>query len=296
LYEKQAVAAQTFAKIDDLALRSLSRLCFLGPEEELKRTINTQPTILAVSLAAWNTYQQLDGPTPAFVAGHSLGEFSALVAAQALTLDAAVRLVDKRAQLMEACATGAMSAIIGLPFSELEAICREISQQPGSPPYHNQVVVANYNTNEQLVISGVPDAVRSAGIKAKQAGAKVIPLPVGGAFHSPLMQSASQQFVKELQPCNFSDAVFPVVQNVDAKPSIYKDELKSKISAQMASPVRWSETIEFMLEQGVDVFIEIGPGKALTGMVKKISRRAQTFNIYDAQSLEEAIKQLHVFC
>lgn len=286
LYEKHDLAKKTFEQIDQIAGRSLSKLCFEGPEEELKRTINTQPTILAVSLAAWACYEQAGGPKPAFVAGHSLGEFSALVAAGALPLEAAVRLVDKRARLMEECPRGAMSAIIGMAPADLEQICKEASTP------EKVVIVANFNTNEQLVISGNPDAVTTAGAKAKEKGAKVIPLPVGGAFHSPLMSEAAKEFESELQNWNLNDGKFPVVQNVDAQPATSASELKSKLARQMPSAVRWANTIEFMLSQGVDTFIEIGPGKALAGMVKKIDRKANVFNIYDSESLQKTLDEL----
>jgi [acyl-carrier-protein] S-malonyltransferase len=286
LYDKHDLAKQTFEEIDRIAGRSLSKLCFDGPEEELKRTINTQPTILAVSLAAWKCYEAAGGPAPDYVAGHSLGEFTALVAAGALPLDGAVKLVDKRSRLMEECPRGAMTAVIGMAPADLEAICRECSTNDAV------VIVANFNTNEQLVISGAPDAVNAAGAKAKERGAKVIPLPVGGAFHSPLMAEAAREFEAELGNWKLNDAKFAVVQNVDASPEKGADQLQSKLARQMPSAVRWADSIQFMLGQGVDTFIEIGPGKALAGMVKKIDRKATVFNIFDSQSLQETLDAL----
>jgi [acyl-carrier-protein] S-malonyltransferase len=291
-YDGSDLARSTFEEIDRLAGRSLSALCFNGPEDELKRTINTQPTILAVSLAAWRCYEQAGGPQPAFVAGHSLGEFSALVAAGALSIEGAVKLVDKRARLMEECPAGAMSAVIGMAPADLEKICREASEQQRANAQPDVVIVANFNTNEQLVISGSPEAVKLAGEKAKAAGVKVIPLPVGGAFHSPLMATAAVEFEEELKRWQLNDARFPVVQNVDAQPATSAAELKAKLSRQMPSAVRWTATIEYMLEQGIRQFVEIGPGKALSGMVKKINRQAQVFNVSDRQSLEETLKAL----
>ena len=286
LFDKHDLAQQTFKEIDTIAGRSLSKLCFEGPEDELKRTINTQPTILAVSLAAWKCYEAAGGPPPQFVAGHSLGEFSALVAAGALSLEGAVRLVDKRSRLMEECPRGAMTAVIGMAPADLETICRECSTDSAV------VIVANFNTNEQLVISGSPDAVSAAGAAAKERGAKVIPLPVGGAFHSPLMSEAAREFEAELQNWKLSDAKFAVVQNVDAAPATAADQLQSKLARQMPSAVRWADSIRYMLDQGVDTFIEIGPGKALTGMVKKIDRKAAVFNISDSQTLHETLDAL----
>lgn len=288
LFEKHEVARKTFEEIDALAGRSLSKLCFEGPEEELKHTINTQPTILAVSLAAWKCYEKENGPKPDFVAGHSLGEFSALSAAGVLPLQACVRLVDKRARLMEECPPGAMSAVIGMSAENLEQVCKQAeSETPGAV-----VIVANFNTREQLVISGSPEAVALAGSKAKAGGARVIPLPVGGAFHSPLMSRAAQEFIDELNKWQLSDAELPVVQNFDALPSVSGAELKKKLEKQMANAVRWCNSIEFMLLQGVDTFIEIGPGKALAGMVKKIDRSAAVFNIYDSETLEKTLIEL----
>lgn len=291
LYEKNKLAQETFAEIDRLSGRPLSQLSFEGPEEELKRTINTQPTILSVSLAAWRCYEAAGGPAPSFVAGHSLGEFSALAAANVLSLEAVVNLVDKRARLMEECPKGAMSAVIGMAAQELEKHCQSACAELASK-MNAVAIIANYNTKEQLVISGTPDAVVLAGAKAKAAGAKVIPLPVGGAFHSPLMQTAAEEFTKELSQWQFNDAKFPVVQNVDAKDVLGASDLKAKVGRQMSSAVRWCDSIEYMLAQGVDTFIEIGPGRALSGMVKKIDRSAKIFNVFDAQSLEETLAAL----
>lgn len=288
LFEKHDFAKAVFKEIDGLAGRGLSQLCFEGPEDELKRTVNTQPTILAVSLAAWRCYEQAGGPKPDFVAGHSLGEFSALQAAGALPLEACVKLVDKRAHLMEECPKGAMSAVLGMSAEALEKCCSEASAElPGQV-----VIVANFNTREQLVISGCPEAVTLAGSKAKAGGGKVIPLPVGGAFHSPLMKTAAEEFTAELSKWNLSDAVFPVVQNFDAQASRVGKELQAKLSQQMPSAVRWCSSIEYMLSQGVNTFIEIGPGKALAGMVKKIDRSAASFNIFDSESLEKTLSEL----
>jgi len=287
LNDKNEAAAACFAEIDRRAGRSLSGLCFNGPEEELKRTFNTQPTILAVSLAAWAAYRALNGPAPDFVAGHSLGEFSALAVAGVLPLAAVVKLVARRAQLMEECPAGAMSAVLGIAPEALEEICRSASAAAGAP-----VIVANFNTREQLVISGDPQAVARAGELAREGKGKVIPLPVGGAFHSPLMAAAAAEFAGELAQYAFADAVMPVVQNVDARGASGAAELKDKLSRQMPSSVRWCETIEYMLGLGVDTFVEIGPGKALAGMVKKIDRSARVFNIYDAESLAATLAEL----
>lgn len=290
LYEQNQPARETFQEIDSLAGRSLSQLCFDGPETELKRTVNTQPAILAVSLIALRAMQDLKLPTPDYVAGHSLGEFSALAAAQVLSLEAVIKLVAKRAQLMEECPSGAMSAVLGVPAENLEALCRETSEEMSSSG--DVVIVANFNTRDQLVISGSPAAVTACGAKAKAAGGKVIPLPVGGAFHSPLMSGAAKEFELELQKVQFNDASIEVVQNYDAQAAKQAQHLKEKLTRQMPSSVRWCESVEFMLSRGVNTFVEVGPGKALAGMIRKIDRAARVYNVFDMASLEETANAL----
>lgn len=288
-FANSAVARVVFEQVDQVAGRPLSALCFDGPEEELKRTINTQPAILAVSLAAYGALRSAGAPRPDFVAGHSLGEFTALAAAEVLPLDDVVKLVDKRARLMEECPKGAMSAVLNLAPEQLSDCCAAAVHELGAEAV---CLIANYNTREQLVISGSPEAVNLAGAKAKAAGAKVIPLPVGGAFHSPLMSTAAREFEQELSSYSFKDAACPVVQNVDAKGATAAAELQSKLAAQMPSAVRWYETIEYMIEQGVDTFVEIGPGKALTGMVKRINKNATLLNVFDLATLNVAVEAL----
>ncbi len=278
LYTQFPNAKKIFEQIDQIAGRSLSNLCFNGPAEELKRTINTQSAILAASLAAWECYCQAGGPQPALVAGHSLGEFSALYAAKVLPLDSVIRLVEKRGQLMEACPPGAMSAILGIKFERLKELCSATA-----------AVVANFNTEEQLVISGDPQSVTEVGAQAKVEGAKVIPLPVGGAFHSPLMASAAQEFGSALSQYHFADAGFPVVQNVVALPQTNGTIIKNTLEQQMTNSVLWYTTIKFMLDQGVTHFIEIGPGKVLSGMVKRIAKTATIYNVEDSASLNATI-------
>ncbi len=295
LFDSFAEAKSVFDEADKTAGRSLSKLCFEGPEEELKRTINTQPTILTVSLAAWACYKKLGGPQPDFVAGHSLGEISALVAANSIDITGAVTLVEKRAQLMEECPKGAMSAVLGVSADVLKGVVEDASSEirsQGGSEDESVVIIANYNTREQLVISGSPKAVTRAGEIAKTKGGKAIPLPVGGAFHSPLMHSASVEFSKQLAATTLRDASCSVVQNFDAKPSKSAQEISDKLGKQMESAVRWYETVEFMISSGVDTFVEIGPGKVLAGLVKKIDKSVRIFNVYDVESLKAAISAL----
>jgi [acyl-carrier-protein] S-malonyltransferase len=218
LYSSVPEAKKAFENIDRFAGVKLSTLCFEGPESELKKTVNTQPTILAASLAAWACYKALGGPSPDFVAGHSLGEITALVAANALSVQEAVVLVQERALLMEECPPGAMSAVLGVPADTLEKCCSQATEEfvgKLAEDIDPVVIVANFNTRDQLVISGNPEAVVRAGELAKAAGGKVIPLPVGGAFHSPLMNRAAQKFTITLDQMNIEDPCCPVVQNYD---------------------------------------------------------------------------------
>lgn len=295
LFDSFAEARSVFEEADKTAGRSLSKLCFEGPEDELKRTINTQPTILTVSLAAWACYKKLGGPQPDFVAGHSLGEISALVAANVIDVHGAVKLVEKRAQLMEECPKGAMSAVLGVSAADLKSVVEEaandIRSQGGSED-DSVVIIANFNTREQLVISGSPKAVTRAGDIAKTKGGKAIPLPVGGAFHSPLMHSASVEFSKQLAATTLRDAACSVVQNYDAQSSKSAQEISTKLGKQMESAVRWYETVETMIASGVDTFVEIGPGKVLAGLVKKIDKSVRIFNVYDVETLKAAISAL----
>lgn len=295
LYQALPEAKEAFAAIDEAAGRSLSTLCFEGPEAELKRTINTQPTILAASLAAFACYEKLGGPKPDYVAGHSLGEFTALCVASVLSLKDTVKLVEKRASLMESCPKGAMTAVLGMDCDKLEALCQEVSQSlqaEGKSGTEHVVLVANFNTKDQLVISGNPDAVARAGALIKERGGKPIPLPVGGAFHSPLMSGAAKEFAAALKDLPFGKAKYQVVQNFDAGASVEPDVLKEKLARQMESAVRWTATVEFMAANGVDTIVEIGPGKVLTGLVKKIDRSIKFFNVFDEASLKETIAAL----
>lgn len=290
-YDNFESAKELFGQIDQCAGRSLSKLCFEGPAEELKRTVNTQPTILADSIVAWHCYKQEGGPQPLMVAGHSLGEFSALYAAGSLTLSSVLALVEKRASLMEECPPGAMSAVLGVQYDQLKNLCAQVTEE-GKGDSMKVVLVANFNTREQLVISGDPESVKEAGVRAKALGGKVIPLAVGGAFHSPLMQDAANQFNALIDQSSFAAATVPVIQNCNAAPTKDGDELKANLRLQMTNSVRWCETIEYMLAQGVTDFVEIGPGKALSGMVKKISKDARFYNVEDSASLKATIQSL----
>jgi len=295
LYDNFPEAKETFESIDKIAGRELSKLCFEGPETELKRTVNTQPTIMQVSLAAWKAYEKLGGPAPDFAAGHSLGEITALVAAGSLTLEDAVRLIDKRARLMEEAPKGAMAAVLKVAPETLQEVVssiRDARKAEGKSDDEACLVVANLNTREQLVISGNPDAVNEGTKKVKEVGGKAIPLPVGGAFHSPLMTQAAREFEAELNKAELKDARCEVVQNFDAKGARTASDIKAKLAKQMENSVRWYETVEYMVANGVDTFVEIGPGAVLTGLVKKINPDVKIININDSASLKAAVESL----
>jgi [acyl-carrier-protein] S-malonyltransferase len=286
-------AKEAFSKIDQAAGRSLSALCFEGPEADLKATINTQPTIMAVSLAAYAALAgELKGrmPEPQFVAGHSLGEITALCIASVLSLSDAIKLVEKRASLMESCPKGAMAAVLKMSVQDLDSLCSQVQETlkgEGAGGTDSVVLIANYNTKDQLVISGSPGAVSRVCELVKERGGKAIPLPVGGAFHSPLMSGAAKEFGNVLNGVTFAHAKFEVVQNFDARGTKQAGELKGKLAKQMESPVRWTACVQYLVDGGVDTIVEIGPGKVLTGLVKKIDTNVRVFNVFDSQSLQE---------
>lgn len=272
LFESSAFARAVFEEADSTLGFPLSRLCFEGPEEELKRTANTQPAILTHSIAALaelraSAPDRVDGA--AFAAGHSLGEYSACVAAGALSFADAVRLVRRRGELMQEAVplgVGAMAAIVGLPAEEVEAACRESADG-------EVVSAANYNSPEQTVIAGNAGAVDRASAACLARGAKrAIPLPVSAPFHSPLMRPARERMAELLETTNFSDGAIPVVTNVDAIPVREGAALRDSLVRQIDSPVRWVESVRRLAEEGVDRGLEIGPGNVLAGLVRRIER------------------------
>ena len=287
LYETSAKAKDIFDKADEVLGRNISKMCFEGPEEDLKLTINTQPAILVTSIAALEALKEKTDIKPDYVAGHSLGEYGAYYAAEAIDFATAMKLIDKRAKEMNAAAEstkGAMTAVIGM---NKDAILDVIDKIDG------MVSVANYNSPAQIVITGEADAVAKANEALKEAGAKrVIPLPVSGGFHSMLMEGASVKFSEILDDCDIKDAKIPVFTNVDAEPTTSAIRFKAKMTAQIYSSVLWTQTIEKMAADGVDTVVEIGPGKVLAGLVKKINPALKVLNVYDEQTLNEAVEAL----
>lgn len=290
LYENEAAAKQIFDEADQALGFSLSALCFEGPEDQLRLTENTQPAILTTSIAVLRVLQEKLSLTPDFTAGHSLGEYSALVAAGALSFADAVRTVRARGQFMEAAVPagkGAMSAIMGLDRDVLHQICEKITGT-GAP-----VQLANLNCPGQIVISGSAEGVNLAGEEAKVQGARrVIPLNVSGPFHSMLMEPAAVKLTDTLKQCQLQDANVDVVANVSAKTVRSQKDIESALIEQVSSPVLWEDSVRYMLEQGVDTFIEIGPGNVLSGLVKKVDRKVKTLAIQDQASLDKAVQEL----
>lgn len=268
---------------------NLSTLIFEGPEEELTLTINAQPALLTTSIAVLTHLQQFD-ITPDYVAGHSLGEYSALVAAGAFSFEDGVYAVRKRGTYMEEAVPngeGTMAAILGLERDKLQQLTNEITL------LGHTVQLANLNCPGQIVISGTKQGVTLACEQAKQNGAKrAIPLNVSGPFHSELMKPAAEKFSNILQEISIVDAQIPVITNVTATPVATADLIKENLLKQLYSPVLWEDSIRQMLELGVDTFIEIGNGKVLSGLVKKIDRHARVFAVQDEESCHQTVKAL----
>lgn len=275
LYENNETAKELFEKANEILGFRITDIMFEGTDAELTQTKVTQPAVFLHSVISAVCLG--DDFAPAMVAGHSLGELSALVAAGAISFEDGVRLVSARALAMQkACeaAPGTMAAVIGLPDEKIEEICAEVSTEG------NVVVAANYNCPGQLVISGNVDAINAACEKLKVAGAKrALPLKVGGAFHSPLMQPAKEELEEAIKATTFSEPKCPVYQNVDAQPHTNPEEIKANLIAQLTSSVRWTASVQNMIAAGADDFTECGPGKALQGMIGRIDKTVSAHGI-----------------
>jgi [acyl-carrier-protein] S-malonyltransferase len=284
LAEEFPVAMRTFEEAERITGMPLRKLAWEGPEEELKATDNAQVALFVTSMAAWRVFQEAGGPHATWMAGHSLGEYSALAASGALDFEAALRIVQLRGQLMAKAEQGTMAAVLGLEAATLEAICRDAAET---------VVVANYNSPDQLVISGTPAGVAEASQKASEAGAKrVVPLSVAGAFHSPLMEVAAADLTAALNQATWMRSAVPVLTNVDAAPTQEASEFAAKLAAQLASPVRWTDAMRHALDHGAEGFVELGAGRVLTGLAKKLDRKVPTFNVEDAEGLRKTLAAL----
>jgi [acyl-carrier-protein] S-malonyltransferase len=271
LYENSAFAKKLFEQANEIVGFRISDIMFSGSEEDLKQTKVTQPAIFLHSVIV---YKGIENNRPDMVAGHSLGEFSALVANGVLSFEDGLQLVSVRAQTMQRCCevqASTMAAVLGLEDSKVEAICAEVQQETGEV-----VVPANYNCPGQLVISGSLKGVEIACERMKAAGAKrALLLPVGGAFHSPLMASAKEVLQAAIEKTTFYNPTCPVYQNVVAKAVVAKDEIKKNLIDQLTGPVRWTQSVQAMITDGASRFTEIGPGKVLQGLILKINKEMQ---------------------
>jgi len=282
LAEKFPVARRVFEEADDALGFAISRLCFEGPAEDLQLTENTQPAILTVSVAAFRAMMEEGISAPAFVAGHSLGEYSALVAAGTLSLSDAVRTVRARGRYMQEAVpvgTGAMAAVLGGELDAIQRICEEVS--------HGQVCsVANLNSPGQVVIAGNTEAVDRAVEGLSGVAKRVVKLKVSAPFHCALMKPAQDRLAADLERLEFKEPAMPVVTNVDARATTAPGELRDALVRQVSAPVRWVESMQLLIEQSVGTFVEAGPGKVLSGLMRQINRDVKTLNVEDAASLE----------
>jgi len=291
LAERFPVATQTFAEADEALGFSLSRIFFDGPEEELRLTENTQPAILAVSVAAWRVLAE-HGVHPALAAGHSLGEWSAHVAAGTLSFADAVRAVKARGRAMQAAVPageGAMAAVLSLAAGQVAEACAEAAAEIGKP-----VSAANFNTPDQTVISGAAVAVERAAELVKARGArKVVMLAVSAPFHCALMQPAQDEVARVLAGLSLNDPLIPVAANVNGTLVTSADAAKQALIEQVTGTVRWSECVQSLISAGAEVFVEVGPGRVLTGLLRQIDRSQRCVNVEDVVSLEKTLAELN---
>ena len=284
-------AKQVFEEADEALGFSLSQLCFEGTAEQLQLTENTQPAILTASAAALAAMTSEGHPEPEFVAGHSLGEYSALVGAKSLSVAQAASTVRLRGHYMQEAVpvgTGAMAAVLGAAISDIEAACKEAAQGQVCSP-------ANINSPGQVVIAGNTEAVDRAGELLKGRGAKrVIKLNVSAPFHCALMSPAQERLAADLDALEFQDLRTPLVTNVEASPITRSADARQSLIRQVTAPVRWLESIQWLINSGVDTFVEVGPGKVLSGLMRQIDRNVKCFNVEDAESLKATAAGLGV--
>lgn len=286
IYESYAEAKEVYDLADKVLNKSITKLCFEGPEEDLKQTVNTQPCIVTTSIALMEALRKELNICPQYTAGHSLGEYCAMFTAGVMSLETTLKLIQKRANLMSESKGGSMAAILNAPEEVLKAGLAEGSKI-------GYVDVANYNSPAQIVITGDENAVKTAGDYILANGARrVVPLAVSGAFHSKFMQEAGAVFAEFIEDVELNDSSIPVITNVDAELTENAEDFRAKMPKQIYSSVHWTQTIQKMVEEGVDTFIEIGPGKVLAGLNKKIAPEANVYNVYDKASLEATISAL----
>jgi [acyl-carrier-protein] S-malonyltransferase len=284
--EAWPIINRTFAEASNVLGYDLWHLCQKGTAEELSQTMVTQPALLTTSIALWRQWLVAGGANPDFLAGHSLGEYSALVAAESLDFVEAVKLVRLRGELMQDAVPvgeGKMAAIIGLADDDVVAACEEAAQG-------DVVAAVNFNASGQVVIAGTTAAVDRAIIASKERGArKAIPLPVSVPSHCALMKGAAEELAEALDDVRFNDAVIPVIQNVNAVPETDSDTLKANLLKQLYSPVLWTNSVHTLVKSGVDVAVECGSGKVLAGLIKRIDRNLTVYGIEDPDALSQAL-------
>lgn len=291
LYENSLKAKEVFETANKVLGYDIAKLCFEGPEEELKKTIHTQPALTAVSIAALEAFMEKNPNVKlCYTAGHSLGEYSAMYASQVLSMEDTFKAIQKRAQCMNEAAInnpGKMAAILGMEANKINEVLKNVKSGIAQ--------VANYNTPEQTVITGEEKAIEEACELLKETGAKkVIMLNVSGAFHSSLMDSASNEFKTFVESLKIQDAKIPVITNVDALETTNAVDFKAKMPSQINSSVKWVDSVNKMIDSGIDTFIELGAGKVLSGLVKKINKEVKVFNIQDMDSLNKTCESLNL--
>jgi len=289
-YQEYDVVRELFDMAEEITKIKLSKLCFKGPMEDLTQTVNLQPAVTAVNLACLTVIEK-EGVTPDICAGHSLGEYSAICASDIVSREDTFRLVFKRGELMHREAEknkGAMHAIIGLSIDMVEEIVSEAKTE-------GVVAVANHNAEKQIVITGAPDPVKKASSIASSQGARAIPLKVSGAWHSQLIQGAQDEFKNFIESIPFNTPQRPTIFNVTANFEKKPDDIKSIMARQLCSPVKWYDSICKLMAEHIEIFVEVGPVKVLTGLLKKILPKdypCQIFNVNDMKALEQFIKEI----
>lgn len=289
IYDQHDGARKLFDTANEVLGFDLSNLVFSGPEDQLRLTVNTQPALLVTSIAYLTRLQEI-GATADYVAGHSLGEYSALVCAGVLSFEDAVRTVRARGEFMEQAVPagqGAMAAVLGAGREELAALCKQVSEEVAL------VEMANMNCPGQIVVSGTAEGVQAIVERGKEIGAKrVIPLEVSGPFHSSLMRPAADRLGDVLKETEMKDAAIPVVANVTARPVTKAEEIRSLLVEQVVSPVLWEDSVSWLIAEGVDTFVEVGSGSVLTGLVRKIDRSVTVHTVNSVEALEKAAEAL----
>ena len=287
LYDSFESSKKVFDTADKVLGKSITTLCFEGPEDALKQTVNTQPCIVTMSIAALEALKSQLDIKPDYVAGHSLGEYCAVYEAGVMSLETTLKAIQKRADLMNASANGgAMAAVLNASEEQLKAGLQEGSKV-------GYVDVANYNSPAQVVITGDENAVKAASDYLLASGVRrVVPLAVSGAFHSKFMENAGHEFEGFVSSLELNNASIPVITNVDASATTENSDFRVKMPKQIYSSVHWTQTIEKMVSDGVEIFVEIGPGKVLAGLNKKIAPETKVFNIFDKASLDATITSL----